>query len=99
MSTTAKTGVALVIILVLLVIGWIVVSDKSVNEIPSTDLAQVTATPTPTPKLPNTAGTGMSIETDISNEALDVDIKAVNSQLDELNADNATIDQSLKEVI
>ncbi len=99
MSTTAKTGVALVIILVLLVIGWIIVSDKSVNEVPVDEFAEVTIAPTPSPKLPNTAGTGMSTETDTSNEALDTDIKAVTNQLNDLNADNAIIDQSLKEVI
>ncbi len=99
MSTTAKTGVALVIILVLLVIGWILISDRSVNEAPADSLAEATIAPTPSPKLPNTAGTGMSAETDTSNEALDTDIKAVTNQLDDLNIDNATIDQSLKEVI
>lgn len=98
MSTTAKTGIALVIILVLLVIGWILVSDRP-TETPTDSLAEATIAPTPTPKLPNTAGTGMSEMTDLSNEGLDTDLKAVNNQLNELNTDNATIDQSLKEVI
>lgn len=97
MSTTAKTGIALVIILVLLVIGWIVVSDKPVETTP--DVAVQSVSPSPTPKLPNTAGTGLSDVSDTSNEALNVDLKAVGAQMDELSNDNATLDQSLKETI
>jgi hypothetical protein len=97
MSTTAKTGIALVIILVLLVIGWIVVSDKPVET--PTDVAVQSVAPTPTPKLPNTAGTGLSDVSDTTNEALDTDLKAVGTQMDALSNDNATLDQSLKETI
>lgn len=99
MSTTAKTGIALVIILVLLVIGWILVSDKSTTDTSTDSLAEATIAPTPSPKLPNTAGTGMSDETDVSNEAIDTDLKAVGNQLNDLGTDNSNIDQSLKEVI
>lgn len=98
MSTTAKTGIALVLILVLLVIGWILVSDKT-TETPTDTLAEATIVPTPTPKLPNTAGTGMSSEGDLSNEGLEADLNAVGNQMNELNKDNATIDQGLKETI
>lgn len=99
MSTTAKTGIALVMILVLLVIGWIVVSDKSTPATVANETPIETVTPTPTPKLPNTAGTGLSAETDNTNEGIDTDIKAVGSEMDKLNSDNAIIDQSLKETI
>ncbi len=98
MSTTAKTGIALVLILVLLVVSWILVSDKNI-ETPIDTTAMATIAPTPTPKLPNTAGMGLSDMTDNSNEGIDNDIKAVGTQMDQLNSDNTVVDQGLKEAI
>ncbi len=99
MSTTAKTGIALVVILAILIIGWFIMADKDTTVVPSEIITQESVAPTPTPRLPNTAGTGMSVETDLSNEALDTDLKAINNQISELNGDNTTIDQSIKEAI
>ncbi len=98
MSTTAKTGIALVIILVIVVIAWVSFSAKKAPE-PAPVTAIQTVEPTPTPKLPNTAGTGMADQTDNSNEAITTDIDAVNKQLNDLNTDTLNVDQGLKETI
>lgn len=96
MSTTTKTGIALVIALAIILIGWILVFEPK-NE-PIVEQKQEVV-PTPVEKLPNTAGTGMSDMNDISQEGLQADIDAFGNQMTELNTETSNIDSGLKETI
>lgn len=98
MSTTAKTGIALVIVLVIVVLGWVMFNKKPEPE-PVQNTAIQTIAPTPTPKLPNTANTGMAEITDSSNDALKTDLDAVGKQMTDLNNDTLNVDQGIKEAI
>jgi hypothetical protein len=98
MSTTAKTGIALVIVLVLVVLGWVMFSDKPAPE-PVQNTAIQTIAPTPTPKLPNTANTGMADMNDATNDGLKTDLDAVGKQMSDLNSDTLNVDQGIKEAI
>lgn len=95
MSATAKTGITLVIILVIVIIGWVWFNNSNKEALVEPIATEQIVTPTPTPKLPNTAGTGMSAIDDPSNEAIQTDIDAVGKQLTELNGDTAGIDYGI----
>jgi len=101
MSTTTKTGIALVIVLVIVVIGWFVMfgfEKPDTTEVVEQNQEKVIV-PTPVAKLPNTAGIGMSDVVDTSQEALQADINVFSTQMTELNTDTANIDAGLNEAI
>lgn len=78
--------------------AWFNSSTPKSDDIANTNIV-AEITPTPTPKLPNTAGTGMSDENDLSVEAMQVDLDAVGKQMTELGSDTAGIDYGLNIVI
>lgn len=93
MSTSAKTGIALVIVLAVIVVVWIWFNSSNVpptvvNTVPNA------STPTPTPVDP-LAGTGLSAVTDLSTDSLEKDAAALDAQISGLNGDLLGIDQSL----
>lgn len=100
MTTTAKIGIALVIILVVIMLGWTWFNNSTpkAEEVANTNIV-AEITPTPTPQLPNTAGTGMSDEKDLSVEAIQTDLDAVGKQMTGLSEDTAGIDYGLNIVI
>ena len=99
MTTTTKTGIALIIVLAIIILGWFIISGpEDSKNIPVTPQEQI-PTPTPVPKLPNTAGTGMSDVGDNSQQGIQTDIEAFDAQMKELNAETTNIDNGLKEVI
>jgi hypothetical protein len=57
MSTTTKTGISLIIVLAVIVIGWFAMNGSNVpeNKQVAEQKQEQTIAPTPTPKLPNTA--------------------------------------------
>lgn len=101
MSTTTKTGITLIIALAIIVIGWFIMTGfKTPENKPVAEQKQEQSiAPTPTPKLPNTADTGMSDVNDVTQQALETDINAVNNQMTELNTETTNIDTGLKETI
>jgi hypothetical protein len=101
MSTTTKTGISLIIVLAVIVIGWFAMNGSNVpeNKQVAEQKQEQTIAPTPTPKLPNTADTGMSDVNDVTQQALETDINAVNNQMTELNTETTNIDTGLKETI
>lgn len=99
MTTTAKLGMALVVVLVLIMVGWIwYYGQNSKNQNLETAKIDEIVQPTPTPKLPNTFGTGMSKEDDASVEALETDLNAVSKQMTDLGADTAGIDYGITNI-
>jgi PBP1b-binding outer membrane lipoprotein LpoB len=101
MSTTTKTGITLIIILAVIVIGWFIMTDFKTPENKQVveQKQEQTTNPTPKPKLPNTADTGMSDVVDVTQQGLETDINAVNNQMTELNTETTNIDNGLKETI
>jgi hypothetical protein len=101
MSITTKTGIFLIIVLAVIVIGWSLISGPKTTEIPLVveQKQEQTIVPTPVAKLPNTAGTGMSDVGDMSQEGLQADIDAFNTQMTELNTETTNTDAGLKETI
>lgn len=99
MTTTTKTGIALIIVLAIIVLGWFIISGtQDVQNLPVTEQEQI-PTPTPVAKLPNTAGTGMSDISDTSQQGIQTDVEAFDAQMKELNTETTNIDNGLKEVI
>ena len=100
MTTTAKTGMILVIILAIIVIGWVWYNSSEVPKL--TDIEPIVnsndVTPSPSP-IPNTAGTGMAPITDTSTSAIQDDISAFEKQMEALITDTTNIDQGMSIVV
>jgi uncharacterized protein involved in high-affinity Fe2+ transport len=98
MTSTAKSGVILVIILAVLVLIWSWKNDSSspstvpANQNSSINDNSIIATTTPISKLEEA---GMSAKNDYSNESLEKDVSAIDTQLQGLNEDNTAIDPAL----
>lgn len=94
MTSTTKSGVALVAVLAIVIIGWSIYSGDAGEKLDAVAIEpQVIVTPEPV--LPNTFGTGLSREDDTSNEALQNDIDAFGKQMTALVGDAAIIDSIL----
>lgn len=100
MTTTAKIGITLVIILVIVMMGWIWFDDSLKNEeTVQNDAVLVEDTipePEPEPE-PNTAGLGLSDQSDTTTGAIQNDIDAVDKELDRVNVDASTADKAITE--
>jgi len=97
MSTTAKTGIILVVILAVIVLFWIWQNGKTVQ--PSTIVDQNSnqaIIPEQTP-VSNIANTGLTATTETADASLETDLGAIDTQIKALNDDAANIDQGLKE--
>lgn len=94
MTSTTKTGVALVAVLAIMIIGWSIFSGNVGDKLDTVAIEpQVIVTPEPV--VPNTFGTGLSEESDISDEALQNDIDAFGRQMTALVGDASIIDSIL----
>lgn len=99
MSSTAKTGIILVVILAIIVIFWIWRGDSmKVNETPMvTDQSEMTQK-TPVEPVSNLVGTGLSAPAAISDDSLNSDLSAVDAQIKSLGDDTAGIDQGITDI-
>ncbi|GEM_PF-1970368 len=103
MSNAAKTGIAIVILIIVVVIGLIwynsTKSNSSTAVVPNvvTPVASVKpiASPTPVSQGPNLIGTGLSAVTDDSNSSLQTDAAALDAQMKGLSTDLSNVDAGL----
>ncbi len=98
MSTSAKTGIILVVILAVIIIAWFFMSGKP-TPAPVTTVVQTpvaTVTPTPPPTLSDKiSGTGMTDVNDSSTDSLYKDTVAIDAQLTGLGTDSANVNQAV----
>lgn len=103
MTTTAKIGITLIIVLALVLIGWFAYfssNDSDEEILPPADSTIVEQSPTPSPVAKDSlSGLGLSNKDDLSVEALESDLKVFDQQILNLNSDAKKIDESLNEVI
>jgi len=100
MSSTAKTGITLVIILVVIVIGWVLYNNSVSMKAPApietgTPAAQASSTASTAAPVSPLEGTGMSAQTDASASALEQDTSALDKQIESLSSDSSSVDQSI----
>ncbi len=93
MSSSAKTGIILVVILAIIMVLWLWrgdLFDSSPKIIDNSPITEVINTPKPVSKL---EALGMTVSTDITNESLEKDITAVESQISAFGQDGATVEK------
>ncbi len=86
--------IIVIVLVVVVLLGWMYWNGGSQDQIviPTSTVSQTTSTPAPTV---NPAG-GVSA-TDSSDAALDADVKSIDGNMNNLNADGASVDAGLKD--